>query len=190
MDHELLELMDHTVRVLEESAIPYAIGDSVGALAYGEDRGTRDLDIVILMDEADVPRLLAAFPFPTFYSDLEAARDAVRTGGTFNVIYGRAKVDFFPARGFIERNQVQRSRRLPTVAGRIAQVSAPEELIAKKLEYYDNGGSDRHLRDIATILQSSTITVDRERISNYANQLQLSQLWDMVMKRADENNPE
>ena len=106
------------------------------------------------------------------------------------MIYGRAKVDFFAAKGFIERNQVERARRLRTVAGRIARVSSPEELIVKKLEYYDNGGSDKHLRDIAAILQSSTLAIDRERISSYARQLQLSQLWEMVMKRADETNPE
>jgi len=190
MDEELVELLDHTVRVLEEAAIPYAIGGSVGAAAYGEDRGTRDLDVVILISEQDVPRLLAGFPFPTFYSDLATAREAVRTGGTFNVIYGRAKVYFFAAKGFIERNQVQRAHRLPTVAGRRAQVSAPEELIAKKLESYDDGGSDKHLRDITAMLQSATVAIDRDRIASYAHQLHLSSLWEMVMKTADESNPD
>lgn len=190
MDQELLELVDHAIRVLEELRIPYAVGGSVATLAYGEDRGTRDLDIVILLDEADVPKLLAGFPFPTYYSDLQAAREAVRTGGTFNVVYGRAKVDFFAAKGFIERNQVQRAKRLRTVGGQMAQVSSPEELIAKKLEYYDDGGSDKHLRDITIMLQSSTIPIDRERIAEYARQLSLSDLWAMVLKRADETNPE
>ena len=189
MDAELLELIDHTVRVLEELAIPYAVGGSVGSMAYGEDRGTRDLDVVILLDEEQVPTLLAAFPFPDFYADLRAAQQAIRTGGTFNIIYGRAKVDFFAARGFIERNQVDRARHLRTVGGRMARVSGPEELIAKKLEYYDEGGSDKHLRDIAVILQSSTVPVDRERIMDYARRLHLSELWDMVMKRSDEGNP-
>jgi hypothetical protein len=131
---------------LEDLQLPYAIGGSVATRAYGEDRGTRDLDVVILLDDADIPKLLAGFPFPD--SDLQAARDALRTGGTFNVIYGRAKVDFFPAKGFVERNQVQRAKRLRTVGGSLARVSSPEELIVKKLEYYDQGGSDKHLSDI------------------------------------------
>jgi predicted nucleotidyltransferase len=190
LDQEFLELFDHAIRVLEELRFPYAIGGSVATLAYGEDRGTRDLDIVILLDEADIPKLLAGFPFPDFYSDLQAAREALRTGGTFNVIYGRAKVDFFPATGHVERNQVQRAKRLRTLAGRLAQVSSPEELIAKKLEYYDQGGSDKHLRDIAVMLQSSTIPIDRERVGEYARQLRLSDLWAMVMRRADETNPD
>lgn len=190
MDQELLELFDHAIRVIEDLGIPYAIGGSVATLAYGEDRGTRDLDIVIFLDEANVPKLLAAFPFPDFYSDLQAARTALRTGGMFNVIYGRAKVDFFPANGFIERNQVQRAKRLRLTGGRLAQVSGPEELIAKKLEYYDEGGSDKHLSDIAAMLQSSTIPIDRERVAEYARQLRLSDLWVIVMKRADETNPD
>jgi len=190
LDEELLELIDHTVRVLEELEIPYAVGGSVASMAYGEDRGTRDLDVVILLDEARVPELLAEFPIPPFYADVETARQAMRTGGTFNVIYGRAKVDFFAAKGLIERNQVQRAKTLRTVGGRLARISSPEELIAKKLEYYDEGGSDKHLRDIATILQSSSIAIDRDRITDYAHRLHLSNLWDMVMKRADETNPE
>lgn len=190
MDQDLLELFEHAIRVLEDLQIPYAIGGSVATLAYGEDRGTRDLDVVILLDDADIPKLLAGFPSPDFYSDLQAARDALRTGGTFNVIYGRAKVDFFVAKGFIERNQVQRAKRLRTVGGRLARVSSPEELIAKKLEYFDDGGSDKHLRDITTMLHSSTIAIDRDRITSYAHQLDLSELWDMVMKRADETNPD
>jgi hypothetical protein len=190
LDQELLELLDHTIRVLEELRIPYAIGGSVATLAYGENRGTRDLDIVILLDEADVTRLLAGFPFPKFYSDLQTAREAVRTGGTFNVIYGRAKVDFFAAKGSIERNQVERAKRLRTVGGQLAQVSSPEELIAKKLEYYDDGGSDKHLRDIAVMLQSSTIPIERGRVAEYARQLALDELWEMVMKRADETSPD
>lgn len=162
----------------------------VATLAYGEDRGTHDLDVVILIDEAEVPKLLAGFPFPDFYFDLQTAREAVRTGGTFNVLYGRAKVDFFAAKGFIERNQVLHAKRLRTVGGRWAQVSAPEELIAKKLDYYDEGGSDKHLNDITTMLQSSTIPIDRERVAEYARQLNLSHLWGIVMKRADETNPD
>lgn len=63
MDQDLLELFDHAIRVLEELQIPYAIGGSVATLAYGEDRGTRDLDVVILLDDADIPKLLAGFPF-------------------------------------------------------------------------------------------------------------------------------
>jgi hypothetical protein len=190
LDEDLVELFDHAIRVLEELAIPYAIGGSVATLAYGEDRGTQDLDIVVRLDEADVPRLLAGFPFPEFYSDLRTAREAIRTGGTFNVVYGRAKIDFFAANGLVERNQVQRAKRLHTVAGRPAQVSPPEELIVKKLEYYDDGGSDKHLSDITVMLQSSTIPIDRERVADYANRLHLSRLWEMVLKRADETNPE
>jgi predicted nucleotidyltransferase len=190
LDEELLELVDHTIAFLEGTGIPYAIGGSVATLAYGEDRGTRDLDIVVLIDESRVPELLAGFPFPDFYSDLQTAREAIRSGGTFNVIYGRAKVDFFAAAGMVERNQVLRAKRLRTVGGRWAQVSAPEELIVKKLDYYDEGGSDKHLRDIATMLQSSTIQIDRDRIAEYCRELALSELWDMVMRRADETSPD
>lgn len=68
MDEEILELIDHTIGVLEEIGVPYAIGGSVALSAYGDDRGTRDLDVVISIGEEEVPRLLAGFPFPGTWS--------------------------------------------------------------------------------------------------------------------------
>lgn len=61
-------------------------------------------------------------------------------------------------------------------------VSPPEELIVKKLEYYDSGRSDKHLRDIDSMLRVSAHSIDRDRIGEYARQLRLAELWEMVMK--------
>lgn len=175
------DLLRYVVAVLEERDIPYAIAGSVGMMAYGESRGTMDLDVVLRLSEADVAPLLARFPFPEFYSDSRAARDAIESGGTFNIVHGVLKVDVFPAAGDLERNQVLRARRMPAF-GTEAMISPPEELIVKKLEYYDQGGSDKHLRDIAGMLRISPDEIDLSRISEYVQRLELAELWDMVMK--------
>lgn len=57
----------------------------------------------------------------------------------------------------------------------------PEELIARKLEYYDIGGSDKHLRDIASMLRVSADSIDLERIRDYARRLHLERLWEEVL---------
>lgn len=178
------ELLRHVVSALEEQGLPYAIAGSVGMMAYGEVRGTMDLDIVVQLGAADVSPFLSRFPFPDFYADASAAREAIRSGGTFNIVHDLMKVDVFPASDDVERNQVGRARRLPTL-GTVAMVSPPEELIVKKLEYYDSGRSDKHLRDIAAMLRISGDAIDRRRIEDYAQRLRLAELWDLVMKSWD-----
>ncbi|HEU0012836.1 MAG TPA: hypothetical protein VFQ45_04095 [Longimicrobium sp.] len=175
------ELLGYVVGVLEDLEIPYAIAGSVGAMAYGEVRGTTDLDVVVQIRAAGVPRLLERFPFPDFYVDLKTAQEAAASGGAFNIIYGHMKVDVFVASDELDLNQIRRARRLRTL-GTEAQISPPEELIAKKLEYYDEGGSEKHLRDIAAMLRISLHEIDCERVSSYASQLHVTRLWEMVLK--------
>lgn len=107
------EFLRYVVSVLEEQELPYAIAGSVGMMAYGEVRGTMDLDVVVQLTAAELGPLLAHFPFPEFDSDAATAREAVRTGGTFNIIHDLMKVDIFPVSSEVERNQVHRARRLP-----------------------------------------------------------------------------
>lgn len=174
------ELLARAVAVLEELEIPYAIAGSVGMMAYGEVRGTMDIDIVVRLAPEATSRLLAAFPFPEYYADPQTARDAMADGSTFNVIWGVVKIDFFAAQGEIDDQQIRRARRMPTL-GTLAWVSPPEELIARKLEYYDIGGSDKHLRDIASMLRVSADSIDLERIRDYARRLHLERLWEEVL---------
>lgn len=179
------DLLRHVVAVLEERELPYAVAGSVGMMAYGESRGTMDLDVVVQLSSADVAPLLSRFPFPDYYVDGRAAREAIDTGGSFNVLHGAMKVDVFTAGGEIERNQVRRARRMQAFGIR-AMISPPEELIVKKLEYYDQGGSDKHLRDIAGMLRISASEIDLARVEAYARRLLLAELWEMVMKSWEE----
>lgn len=56
------ELLVHLVDALEQLDVPYAIGGSLAAIAYGEPRSTRDIDVVVALEPADVPRLRSRFP--------------------------------------------------------------------------------------------------------------------------------
>ena len=57
------------------------------------------------------------------------------------------KVDFFVAGDAVEESQIRRRLRRLVLPGLEAWCSPPEELIAKKLSYYQQGASDKHLRD-------------------------------------------
>ena len=54
------------------------------------------------------------------------------------------------------------------------------------MEFYREGGSEKHLRDIAGILKISGNTVDRNYISEWAQRLGLTDIWNAVQKRLNE----
>lgn len=181
------DVLRHVVDGLEAAGIRYAIGGSIASMAYGEPRSTTDLDVVIQLERSDVPRLLAHFPRPDFYVDPQAADVAWREGGQFNVIhpYSGVKIDFFVGRDPIARLQVDRARQMETLEGFSAAFSPPEELIIKKLTYYAAGGSERHLRDIASMLRISPDAIDRERVRELAAGEGLLDIWMQVLERTD-----
>ena len=51
------------------------------------------------------------------------------------------------------------------------------------MEYYREGGSEKHLRDIAGILLISESEVDKNYISNWAKKLGLMKTWKAILKR-------
>jgi hypothetical protein len=64
---EQIELIRHAVRTLDALAVPYVLVGSWGSGLYGEPRFTRDVDIVLDLGLAVVPRFCAAFPCEDFY---------------------------------------------------------------------------------------------------------------------------
>lgn len=79
-----------------------------------------------------------------------------------------------------------RARLLPTTQDRSALFSPPEELILKKLQFYEAGDSDKHLRDIKAILSISVDEVDWERLRDEAERAGLSRLLAQVAGECDE----
>jgi len=51
------------------------------------------------------------------------------------------------------------------------------------MEFYRDGGSEKHLRDITGILKISGDAVDRNYISEWAKRLELTDIWNAVQKR-------
>lgn len=184
------DLLAYLSRALEELGLPYAVGGSLAAMAYGEPRYTRDLDVVVALRPEDVPRLIERFPFPAFYVDAATVRRAVRAHEQFNVIHPESglKIDVYVAGDEVEQSQIARARRLTTAGGHVASFSPPEELIVKKLQHFAAGGGDRHLRDITSMLRI-TPDIDTERIESLAAGLGLSHIWRAVQVRLGGREP-
>lgn len=184
------DLLRRVVGALETAGIRYAVGRSMASIAYGEPRATRDIDVVVELAPGDVDDLLGRFPDEDFYLDRDAACRAASGGGQFNAVHPASgfKIDFFVAGDPVERSQLDRARRLTAIEDLEACFSPPEELIVKKLQYYDQGGSDKHLRDIAAMLDVSEEQIELDRVGALAAQMELKDLWSRVSARIGDDD--
>jgi hypothetical protein len=70
---------------LSAASVPFVLTGSFALAYYAKARMTRDLDIVVALDERDVP-LVTAFA-SDFYIDAVAARPGVLTERMFNLMH-------------------------------------------------------------------------------------------------------
>jgi hypothetical protein len=177
------ELLRHLVAALEDVGVPYAIGGSMASIAYGEPRATLDIDVVVSLRSENLGAFCEHFPPGDFYLSRDAARIAIRGGAQFNIIHPASgmKIDVFSDKAdAVSRSQIERGRRLQALEGLTAVFSSAEELIVKKLQYYQLGASDKHLRDVRSMLDISAEEIDLERIEDWVERLGLLEEWALV----------
>jgi len=180
------DLLRHALDVLEGLAVPHMVVGSFASSTYGEYRFTNDIDIVVALTERHVPAFLAAFPDPEYYVSPDAVRDAIRHRFQFNVLHipSGAKVDFILSQDDEwGRAQMARRRRILLLPDREGSVAAPEDVILSKLWYFNEGKSDKHLRDITGMLRRSAGHIDRPDIEAWARKLGLEEAWAAVLAR-------
>ena len=161
---EQAELLEKLVVTLEKLNVPYLLTGSLATSAFGEPRFTNDIDVVVRLALAQVPHLCALFPAPDFYCDQTSAEQAVRQRFQFNILHPTSgqKVDVIVASDSeFDRSRLARGVRIPVSPDFEATFSAPEDVIVKKLEYFREGGSAKHLRDIVGVLKVQGERIDR-----------------------------
>ena len=141
-----------------------AVG-SIASNAYGEFRVTNDLDLILVLNRREAERIAEAFPETKFYCppadviELEAAR---RERGHFNLIHHETgfKADVYIAGADQLQSWALQRRREISVEGSSIWIAPPEYVIIGKLEFYREGGSEKHLRDIRGVLAVTDIDTD------------------------------
>ena len=173
------------VRPLNHAGIPYAITGSVAAIFYGEARLTHDVDLVVAMKSEDIQTLGEVFPPAEFYvppADVILQEMRRQQGGQFNIIHMHTgfKADLFPA-GRDELNVwAIRQRRQVQFEGETLSLAPPEYVIIRKLEYYREGGSQKHLRDFRSMLAISPDQVDFKALNELIASFKLQTEWQEV----------
>ena len=165
---------------LERLGLPYCVTGSVAASVYGEPRLTADIDVVLLLKASDIDALRRAFPESGYYVPpeetlrLQAARGS---RGSFNLIHhaSQFKADIYLAAHDPLHLWALEHRRRVALEGGGAWIAPPEYVVLRKLEYFREGGQDKHLRDIRYIVAATPL--DRAFLDGEVARLGLTRQW-------------
>lgn len=177
-------------RRLERVGAPYMVTGATAAIIYGQPRVTNDLDVVLALGEGFREPLLREFSERDFYVPPESV---IRTEqsrpqrGHFNIIHLESgyKADVYLAGSDpLHRWALERVRRIPWGAeeGESISVAPPEYVVLRKLEFFREGGSRKHVDDIQAIL--AVTGVDPELILPWLGRAGLVELWERVRREA------
>ncbi len=171
---------------LEQAGIRYMATGSVASMLYGIPRFTHDLDLVMELAPQQVLAIANAFPPDAFYAppeeviQLEIHR---QRRGHFNIIHHETGLkadiyihgrDLLQAWGLKHKTQVE----LPD--GKSIWVAPPEYVIIRKLEYYREGQSEKHLHDIRGMLEVSGDIINNTIIEEWVERLDLQKQWNQL----------
>jgi hypothetical protein len=155
-------------------------------MLYGEPRFTNDADIVADITEHHVAGFIALFPPDEFYVDEMMIRNAILHKHQFNIIHHATglKIDvYIDKKDSFDKSRFHRCKKFPITKDIIACIASPEDVIIMKMIFYKEGASEKHLRDIISMLKISAEAIDRNYIITWAEQFQVSEIWDTISKR-------
>ena len=172
---------------LDKMGLRYMVTGAAASIIYGEPRLTHDIDLVVEMAEKDAKGIIEAFPSEQFYCPpIDVIRLEIRrsTRGHFNLIHHESgfKADIYTV-GEDELHHWAMSRRIKVqVVEEPVWVAPPEYVILRKLEYYREGKSEKHLRDIASMMELSSAEIDLQELQNKIKEYSLEKEWKRAQK--------
>lgn len=158
------------------------ITGSTASAHYGEPRQTQDLDLVIDATPRELEELITALRSDCYVSP-EAAREALRERGMFNVVDlesgWKADLIFLPPDPF-DQTEFHR-RRTVEFLGIKAFLISPEGSILTKLRWAAASGSERQMRDVASVVRTLGGELDREYLMHWASVLGVRERLDAIL---------
>jgi hypothetical protein len=181
------ELMQKVASFCERESVPYRIVGSMASMAYGEPRFTNDVDVLVDLPLEKVETLCQEFPAPDFFVAPHAVRQAISTRHQFNILHIPAglKVDMIlSANCEFDRLNLNSGQRLRSEGAYDALFASPENVILMKLVYYQEGSSEKHLRDISSMLAIQGEKIDHTYLDKWASELGVTEELQSVRREA------
>lgn len=170
--------------VFEAADIPYFVTGGMAAIAYGDPRTTRDLDVVIRLPRAAITELQSVLEAAGFYV---AGIDDVVSGRMSSLqithIETISRADLMISNDSDYANQQFMRRRLyPFPDQSEVYLASPEDIIVSKLRWGLKSESEKQRRDVLAIFKVQQDALDYRYLYQWAAEFGLVQIIeDLVM---------
>lgn len=180
--HDLFKIF---IGRLNDLHVRYMITGSVASIIYGEPRLTHDIDMVIAIDIKDIDLFEKAFPLEKFYcppAEVIRVETARQQRGHFNLIHHKTgfKADIYTLGNDELHLWAIENRIKIEMDGEVFWLASPEYVIIRKLEYFREGGSEKHLKDISGILRNSSDQIDFKQLTEKISDRSLEKEWHKI----------
>lgn len=196
----MLDFYIRVVQALDEIGAPYMIVGAYGGSVFGIIRSTNDIDIMVDLQEKDCYALSEKFPLPRYYADPEMIKNSIAMGIMFNLIDTNegTKADLVPLKREPEyqlafNRRVRETFQGPSGESFEAWVAQPTDIIIGKLQAWNEGRSDKHPKDIYSILffclrGYSDYNVNLDEVTKEAARLgrETLEMWNKTLARVRE----
>jgi hypothetical protein len=187
---DIIEIALGVVRIFEALGIEYYIGGSLASSAFGIARSTMDIDIAADIRQGQASVLEERLQ-THFYVDREMIERAIREKSSFNIVHLETmfKIDIFVVSDepYDKQAMARRLRKDLTADGaNQADLSSPEDIILRKLLWYQSGGkiSDRQWDDVLGVMRVQGEQLDAAYLELWAKRLSIFDLLQKAFQEA------
>lgn len=173
-------------RRLNDLGVRHMVTGSVAAIFYGEPRMTNDVDIVLFLRREEAGFLEKAFPGEDFYLppreviQMEIAREQ---RGHFNIIHHETgfKADIYlSGRDELHAWALEHVNEAELDGDKVC-FAPPEYVIVRKLQFFREGRSQKHLRDISRMVAGLGEGWSHGTLVSMINSLGLHAEWEEAL---------
>jgi hypothetical protein len=176
--------------IFESLNIPYYITGGVCAIAYGDPRTTRDLDVVVEIGRSQIMTLVTRLESEEFYCPPDAVSD-IQSGRarTLSVTHTQLVLNadiVLNADTEFDRSKMARRRREAIGLEETERfwLASPEDVILAKLLWGRQSQSEKQWRDVLGVLKVQGDALDFAYLNHWAAPLDLTELLQRAIPAA------
>ena len=174
-----LDVLRDVSRRLESAGISFMLTGSVAMNYYSQPRMTRDIDLVVSLNEAQTEEFFRLFEM-AYYFDRQIVADAISRHSMFNLIHNDAviKVDCIVLKTDAYRQEEFARRKQINLGDFETWIVSREDLVLSKLFWARDSKSEMQLRDVRNLLSTDC---DMEYLRSRAMKLNVDELLEELL---------
>jgi hypothetical protein len=173
------EVIRAITKILGEEKVDYVIVGGIAVAAWGNIRTTRDVDIILFINEKDADGLEEALKKEKFSIQAGDIKDALKERSHFTIFDDLSEY-YIDAKGIYNQNDRITLERRRKVSSAIFEfyVASPEDLIANKLLF----GSEQDVKDAEGIYARQFENLDMAYLEERCERLEVYDEFLMMKK--------